>query len=1126
MPVFVKPVDDAANEHVESFDGERIRVGRQADNDLRFDPKIHMSVSGYHAEIYRDGERYYIKDLQSRNGTLVNSRKIDQPIALKDGDIIQFSARGPSVVFSTKDPQALAEDDAVAAPEDAKTQVFAAEDVVKDVAAPPMYAIGDTLRRYLPVMLAGLLLLILLAAGRWIFDFPWWGLLIGAAIFVVVGGGGYLCWRSWRRRKAAAGQKQAAHQEREISLGRGDKDNLQDLKKKWGDVLRSLKDSKLQRAGDDPLYAFPWYLVLGEPGSGKSSLLKAAGPLSSVTTPGGDGPTRNCDWWFFDKSVLLDLSGRYVFQAKESDAAGEWQALLSLLKTDRRREPINGVIVTLPVDSLISRPFDKLKEQAALLRERLDEVNQQLGVRFPVYLMVTKCDLIAGFHEVQQALPDQVKGQAMGYVNPDPIGSSDATRFFERAFRVICARTERLRLASLQDAEEPKASRGIFLFPAELRSLQTPLKAFIDILMRPSPYRDAPFFRGLFFASARAAGAPLSRVSRFLGIPYAPTPPQGSARDQFLRDFVSVILPGDRVLTGSTALSRERSQMARTGALIGAVAASLILCGVLTLSFTNNWRALSRLNVEPCTLSGSGLELYQALRPLDECRQVITGVIPTTFWAKVAYDFGLGYAQSVGRALQQRYLAEFRGTVLKPIDERIDQSLASEAANAFVVSLVVQRIDRLARCQDTWPCIDPDKANQIGYRAMLSVAQAQVKEGDAAIDRLQRTHESYLLWEDDPKILKATYARDLERLRNWARRGRLTEEWVLESTRTQFEPIRARDYWRVNVPLQVDAAYTAQAWRSGIQPLVTGLQKMSADQDFSAALQQFQESYRTRAIGQWDNFLTRFADAENALGGTALTREFGARMVAPESPYFRALEATHANLSSILEDAWQQGKLQPWAVTLKRFMALKAKIKPGADSAKAAPEQGQNQDEQEAKYLASYLDAIAELRSDLAAPDRTFKSAQKAFQDGEVSAKATQPALKATWALSALRDAIGARQGEDAMFWLMLERPVALAWRSMLAETARQLQEQWYRLLLGVKNQQDPGIVAERIYGFATDGPAAPFLVQGRWAGRPLLKERVPFTDAFLQYLTRLRSNVLNPSAPSMEPPAAIVRIG
>lgn len=677
MAIFIKHIEGSKSDQIESFEGDQIRIGRHSDNDLKFDPRVDVSVSGFHAEIYRDGERFFIKDLQSRNGTLVNSRKIDQPIAVKDGDIIQFSARGPKVIFSTRDPTATPEAAAVANPESAPTEFFSAEAVRAEASvAPTRFAFWDHLRAYLPYYSVSAAVVALSAVGLLFLRLPWWTLLIGAAVILFIAGAAYLGWRWWRRRKSAAQQRDAAHQEREISLGRGDQDNLQDLKKKWSEVLRSLKDSKLQRASDDPIYAFPWFLVMGEPGSGKSSLVRAGGPLSSVLTPGGEGPTRNCDWWFFDKSVLLDTSGRYVFQSKESDAAGEWQAILSQLKTNRRKEPVNGVVVTLPADALVARPFDKLKEQAAQLRERLDEMTQLLGIKFPVYLTITKSDLLPGFHEIFQGLPEQAKGQALGYANTDALTSSDAARFFDRAFRAICARAEQLRLAVLNDAESVEAARSVFLFPPELKSLLAPLKAFVEVLFRPSPYRDAPFFRGLFFASSRQSGTPLSRLSRLLNAGYSPGAPKSPSRDLFLRDFFSTILPNDRGLVGGTAHSREGSQLRHAAGLVAAAVGALVVCGLLTLSFTNNWRALARHDgVSPCRRIGAAAgNLIQILRPLDECRETIEDLTPHSLWKRIFFDFGLGYAREVGRVLQERYARDFDASVVSVIDKRTDQS--------------------------------------------------------------------------------------------------------------------------------------------------------------------------------------------------------------------------------------------------------------------------------------------------------------------------------------------------------------------------------------------------------------------------------------------------------------------
>ena len=1181
MPILLKYIEGSKAGQVDSFDQDNVRIGRQSDNDVQFDPRQDASVSGYHAEIYRDGEAFFIKDLQSRNGTFVNSHKIDQPVLLKEGDVLQFSGRGPKLVFSMRDPSLSAQTAVLETEATGPTLISAVGEEPKPekkqgiwakirpivlsvsavVALTALVGVGHYLGFSWWALLIGAAIVLLAAGGAYLgwrfwkrgilavstvlglialagighyLGFSWWALLIGAAVILLVAGSAYLGWRFSKRRKALREQKAAAHQEREASLGRGEPGNLQDLRRKWTEVIRSLRESKLKKMGDDAIYAFPWFMLLGEPGCGKSVLVRTSGPQSSVTSRAQDGPTRNCDWWFFDKVVVLDTSGRYAFQAKESDSAVEWQELLGLLGNQRRREPVNGVIVTLPADSLSSKPTDKLKEEAAQLRARLDEMVQRLGVKFPVYLAITKCDLITGFNQFFDALPEQVRGQAFGQVNPEALNDSDVSRFFDQTFRRICERTERLRLALLYERERADETKGMFLFPAELKNLQTPLKAFVDVLFRPSPYRDMPLFRGLFFASARQSGSPRSRLARLLGLNYAQSELNRTSRDFFTRDLFSVILPNDRALAGSTKLGRERHQLARAAGLIFTVAASLLLCGLFTLSFTNNWFALKRPIVDPCIkIEVNKGVLSQVLRPLDECRTSIESITPSSFWRKLSFNFGLGYAPHVGEALQERYLTEFREKVLGPIDKRIDQSLSSDKADALIVSFIIQRLGRLADCQQNGGCINRGDQKGLSYQTMLAVGQSKIKEGDPDIDRLQRTHEAYLLWQDDPKVVTEMYSKDLERIRNWSRRGNLTEDWVLESAKAQFAPIRATDFWEKGVYFQVDGAYTARAWREGISPLVSGLQKMATDQDFGAALKKFHENYQGRALKQWDNFLAKFPEGEGSLSAASTTREFGAKILGPESPYFRVIEAANANLSVIVGERWQGNNLDAWAAALKQYVTTKAKIQKGAATEKqpASDDKGQQQQEERAsKYLTMYLDGVAELRTDLSAPDKCFKSAQKAFQDGEVSSKATHPLLKATWALAALKDATGARLGEDAIFWTLLERPLVLAWRAMLAETGRQLQEQWYRLRLGVRTQPDIGVVGEKIYGFATDGPAAPFLMQGvRWAPRKLLDQNVQFTDAFLYYLGRLRVDAIaNPTLgstyPTAEPPPFIVK--
>ena len=143
------------------------------------------------------------------------------------------------------------------------------------------------------------------------------------------------------------------------------------LKDKMKDALATLKSASGGKK--DYLYDLPWYLLIGPPGSGKTTALVNSGlkfPLSRGATPAaiaGVGGTRYCDWWFTEEAVLIDTAGRYTTQ--DSDASTDkqsWFAFLALLKKNRPRQPINGVIVAISLEDLmtlssadLSRAFER-----------------------------------------------------------------------------------------------------------------------------------------------------------------------------------------------------------------------------------------------------------------------------------------------------------------------------------------------------------------------------------------------------------------------------------------------------------------------------------------------------------------------------------------------------------------------------------------------------------------------------------------------------------------------------------------------------------------------------------------------------------------------------------------------
>src|SRR5438046_7290278 len=94
--------------------------------------------------------------------------------------------------------------------------------------------------------------------------------------------------------------------------------------------------------------------------------------------------------------------------------ARSWQEFLALLKKYRSRRPLNGIILTVSVGDLLTLTAPGRDAQVAAARRRLDELGHELRIRLPVYLLVTKCDLMSGFTEYFDDLTPAGRKQVWG----------------------------------------------------------------------------------------------------------------------------------------------------------------------------------------------------------------------------------------------------------------------------------------------------------------------------------------------------------------------------------------------------------------------------------------------------------------------------------------------------------------------------------------------------------------------------------------------------------------------------------------------------------------------------------------------------------------------------------------
>ncbi len=74
---------------------------------VRYDPRLDERLGKWHASIIPvEGlsGRYVLVDLDSRNGTFVNGRKVADAVVIRPGDILQLGEGGPEIEFQVEEP--------------------------------------------------------------------------------------------------------------------------------------------------------------------------------------------------------------------------------------------------------------------------------------------------------------------------------------------------------------------------------------------------------------------------------------------------------------------------------------------------------------------------------------------------------------------------------------------------------------------------------------------------------------------------------------------------------------------------------------------------------------------------------------------------------------------------------------------------------------------------------------------------------------------------------------------------------------------------------------------------------------------------------------------------------------
>ncbi|MDR2323874.1 MAG: type VI secretion system membrane subunit TssM [Acidovorax sp.] len=519
------------------------------------------------------------------------------------------------------------------------------------------------------------------------------------------------------------------------------------------DLDHSLATLQSNFKGRNALYQLPWYLVLGQENSGKTSLVNRSGQSFSLTGELKAGSRRmqedpdkiySIDWWMGEDAVLIDPPGELISQprigenkdAQAADASKSgkeptphtlrpalqsrlaglpqdlharlWDSFVGWLGRNRSRRPLNGVVLMVSLVTLVNQTPSDRKALAALLRARLAELSRQLGTRPPLYVVLSKFDLLEGFETLFSRLGKSAREEIFGFsFSLESVQHYDAwLEELGKHYDDFLARLNERMFDAMADVPELAQREALYSLTRQLSGLRPVLLGFLGDVLSSDRYVTPALPRGVFFSSVYQQGvlnnAFIAKASHTYELlePVNFMHPSGRALVYFSQQlFQRVIYPESGLVGDNPKVLAEKKRALALRFGVASVASVLLIGSWYHYYALNRDKALNVLkrsqafgaNAIDGQLDPTGRNL---LLPLDQISSAVAVYGDyRNAWPMVA-DLGLYQGRKIGPKVDQAYLSLLSQRFLPALASGVMTQLDRESANsdAQLAALRVYRI--------------------------------------------------------------------------------------------------------------------------------------------------------------------------------------------------------------------------------------------------------------------------------------------------------------------------------------------------------------------------------------------------------------------------------------------------
>ncbi|MDR1044456.1 MAG: hypothetical protein LBP33_04965 [Candidatus Adiutrix sp.] len=867
----------------------------------------------------------------------------------------------------------------------------------------------------------------------------------------------------YRRKEGAYLKKVLTEGGESLAVTRETRAELLALRHAFQTGLDVLRRSPLELQGD-PLMVQPWYLLLGPSGAGKTAMLDKAelASASVAVRPAGPlaAPTAHCDWRFCRRAVILDTAGRYTWPDNPVEDLEEWTELVHLLTANRPAKPLDGVVLTLPLDLIQNAPDREMEELAAAFRLRLEDLMAMADEAPPVFVMLTKADLLHGTAELAALLLPDEKRQALGVINSL---NQSPLLFLADGLEEIIEELKRRRLAlSGRDGRQA----GALGLPGEMEALAGKLEKFFSRLSE-NPYQQPLNLRGLFFSASRldGPGRPLTYDrSPFEGdLSKLSAPAAGNGL--FLRDFFEAVLPGERYSARINPKAMMRRAKRRAVLLGGWL---LILLGLL------GWSGYSYHHVRgvqnnlfhtfPAAPALSGDFVHDGL-VLSRFRD---GIVDLESGLKKGLFGRLWLGQGLGTVdmLKGRFCELYAQAVLGPMNRRLDDVNRVDPGDGGADSFVYSYLSNLIWRLDLLAGEDQESLRPMEAGAMRAVIMAFGPDTPDISPNLGDMYMSYIAWRPDRHQMEREAILLRDRFASLMENRGLPWlfEWIIQHN--SAPPVKLSEFWHINLPPEDDrtlsSSYTGEGRRQ-IEHLMKSLARLFPDNELTTDYRdEFWRQYHDRYYRGWLDLASNFDQGTRGLATRSDWLNRAGNMNTFQSPHLSFLMRMNHELSAIDD-------LPPkpnWAVTCDRLARI---IQAKADEKRPAPLTRQlaglikdtalktaarvddqaytdlSTQLQVTEALTDYLGQLAAFIPAVTSPEAGFILAQHHYQRSQSD---PLPADLALADLTRMITLLGTWDDSEKVIWQLLEGPLSFLAATVNQQAAAQLNEYWRSLVV------------------------------------------------------------------------------